>query len=124
MDQVRLEVRDAFRSLEQTEASYEIQKSSLSLAERRVESASLLLRFGRATTRDVLEARDALFDAQNALMQALVDNYNARLDLFLAMGALRIDDSGLWTETVGGAPAEPAMPSPASEFKETASASN
>ncbi len=96
IDRTKLEVRNAIRNLEQAEQSYQIQKNSLSLAERRVESTSLLQQAGRASTRDVLDARDALLEAQNALTSALVDHYYARLDLYLAMEAIKIDDNGIW----------------------------
>ncbi|MCX7765437.1 MAG: TolC family protein [Candidatus Sumerlaeia bacterium] len=96
IDRTKLEVRNAIRNLEQAEQSYQIQKNSLSLAERRVESTSLLQQAGRASTRDVLDARDALLEAQNAVTSALVDHYYACLDLYLAMEAIKIDDNGIW----------------------------
>ncbi len=97
-DRIKLEVRNAYRSLDQAEKSYEIQDISLSLAEQRVESTTLLQQAGRASTRDILEAREALLTAQNALSRALVDHFKARLDLFLAMETLRVNDNGLWVE--------------------------
>ncbi len=97
-DRVKLDVRDAFRQLKQVETSYEIQLSSLELAQKRAESTKLLQKAGRAITRDVLEAEEALLEAQNAVTSALVDNFGARLDLYLAMETLKIDDQGLWTD--------------------------
>ena len=98
IDEIKQEVRNASRSLEQAEQSYNIQKNSLRLAEQRVESTTLLQQAGRASTRDVLESREALLDAQNAVSRALVDHFNARLDLLLAMESLKIRDDGLWME--------------------------
>lgn len=98
-DRIRLEVRNAFRNLDQAEESYRIQMNSLRLAERRVESTSLLQQAGRANTRDVLEAREALLNAQNNVTQAVVDHFNTRLDLSLAMETLRVDDRGFWVGT-------------------------
>lgn len=98
VDRIKQEVRNALRNIDQAEQSYNIQLNSLKLAERRVESTALLLQAGRASTRDVLEAREALLEAQDSVSRALVDHFNARLDLFLAMETLRIDDNGLWTE--------------------------
>jgi outer membrane protein TolC len=95
-DRIRLEVRNAFRNLDQAEESYRIQMNSLRLAERRVESTTLLQQAGRANTRDVLDAREALLDAQNSVTQAVVDHFNTRLDLSLAMETLRVDDRGFW----------------------------
>lgn len=96
IDEVKLGVRNALRNLDQAEQSYRIQTNSLTLAEQRVESTSLLQQAGRASTRDVLEAREALLEAQNQVTRALVEHFNARLDLFLATERLRIDDHGLW----------------------------
>jgi outer membrane protein TolC len=98
VDLVKLDIRNVLRNLEQAEQSYSIQSNSLKLAEQRVESTSLLQQAGRASTRDVLEAREALLEAQNQVSRALVDHFNARLDLFLAMERLRIDDNGIWIE--------------------------
>jgi len=95
-DRIRLEVRNAFRNLDQAEESYRIQMNSLRLAERRVESTTLLQQAGRANTRDVLDAREALLDAQNSVTQAVVDHFNTRLDLSLAMETLLVDDQGFW----------------------------
>lgn len=97
-DNIKLEVRNSFRSLEQTEKSYVIQKNAVMLAEKRVESTTMLQEAGRATTRDVLDARESLLSAQNSLTETLVSHFNARLDLFVSMESLRIDDNGLWME--------------------------
>lgn len=99
IDDIKLEVRNALRNLDQAEKSYEIQKISLGLSEKRVDMTSLFQEAGRsATTRDVLEARRSLLNSQNALTSALIDHYNARLDLFIALESLIIDDNGIWQE--------------------------
>jgi len=102
IDRIKLEVRDQFRNLERARRSYDIQVESVQLAERRVESTVLLQQAGRATTRDVLESRAALLSARNQVTSALVDFFNARLDLLLAIEALRIDNEGFWMAEVGG----------------------
>ena len=60
-DNTALEVRQAYRQLDEAAQRYEIQKNSLELAEKRVESTTMLLQEGRASTRDLLESQDALF---------------------------------------------------------------
>ncbi len=97
-DNVILEVRQAWRRLQQAKQSYEIQKLSLALAERRVESTTLLLEAGRVIPRDLLEAREALVEAQNALTGALIDHTIARLELWRDMETLTINEKGLWEE--------------------------
>ena len=93
-DQVALAVRDAWRQYHRTTKSYEILEISLALAERRVESTTMLQEEGRASTRDVLESRQALLRAQNAMVEALVDCKLASLQLARDMGILVVDDNG------------------------------
>jgi outer membrane protein TolC len=96
VDTVKLDVREAFRQLQQQAESYRIQKSSLTLAEKRVESTSLLLQAGRVTTRDLLESQDALLQAQNDLTAALVAHTIAKLNFFRDIGLLRVRPDGMW----------------------------
>ena len=97
-DNVKLGVRQAWRTLEQTKESYEIQKRSVELAKQRVESTTLLLQAGRASTRDLLESQDALLQAQNALIRALMDHTTARMEFYRDIGTMRVDSKGLWQE--------------------------
>jgi len=91
-DTVILDVRDAYRSLQQAKESFEIQKRSVELAQRRVESTRLLLQAGRAQTRDLLESQSALVEARNALTKAIVDHTIARLQFFRDIGLLEVDE--------------------------------
>jgi len=94
-DNIQFQVREELRELRQTRESYEIQKRAVALAESRVESADLYLQAGRSSTRDLLEAREALVQARNALTAALIDYALARLSLFRDVGALRLDSAGM-----------------------------
>jgi outer membrane protein TolC len=93
-DQVRLAVRQALRQLEQTRETYDIQKLSVTLAERRVESTRILLQAGRATQRDVLDAEGSLLDARNSLTSALVAHSIAELQFQRDVGTLVVDEEG------------------------------
>jgi outer membrane protein TolC len=97
-DTVKLEVRKAYRDLEQAAESYSIQKNSLDLAQKRVESTTLLLEAGRLTTRDLLEAQDALLQAQNNLTDALVSHAIAKLSFFRDIGILQVRPDGMWVQ--------------------------
>jgi len=99
-DQVRLSVRQAWRNLQEAAESYRIQRASVALARRRVESASLLLQRGDATARDVLEAAAALVRAQNALTRTLIDHTLARLALLRDTELLSVDREGVWQEAI------------------------
>jgi len=95
-EKIKLAVRRAYRQLQKTADQYEIQKSSLALAEQRVESNRLLLDAGRATVRVLLDSQDALLDAQNNLTSALVSHLNARLSFFRDVGILQVRPDGMW----------------------------
>lgn len=97
-DQVKLDVRNALRTLLANRESYRIQALAVELASRRVESTQLFLQLGRAEIRDVLEAQEALVSAQNALTAALVSYRVAELELQRDMGVLNVDEQGLWSE--------------------------
>ena len=97
-DRVAVEVRSALRSLEEAARSHAIQLEGVRLAERRVESTRLLLEAGQAQTRDVLDAENDLVEARNALTSALVDHAVARLELERAVGTLRVDGEGGYSE--------------------------
>ena len=97
-DNTALEVRLAYRALGSAAQRYEIQKNSLELAEKRVESTNMLLQEGRASTRDLLESQDALFEAQNDLTAALVDHAIAKLSFYRDIGILEVKPDGMWQE--------------------------
>jgi outer membrane protein TolC len=93
-DDVKQQVRQSWSRLQETRDSYEIQRMSLALAERRANSTSLLLEAGRADTRAMLDAQASLVQAQNALIGALVDHTIARLQLWRDIGTLSVTPQG------------------------------
>ncbi len=98
MDEVKLDVRQAYRRLQEAAESYRIQKNSLKLAEKRVESTSLLLEAGRLRARDLLDAQDDLLKAQNSVTRALVDHAIAKLGFFRDVGVLQVRPDGMWEQ--------------------------
>lgn len=97
-DNVKLDVRGAWRDLEQARLNYEIAEVSLKLSERRVEEQELLAEIGRATTRDLVDAQDDLTSARNSLTDALVSHTISRLGFWRDMGILFIKEDGQWEE--------------------------
>jgi len=97
-DNIKLAIRTALRTLVQTRQSFVIQSSAVDLATTRVKSTEMFLQAGRAEIRDVLEAQEALVQAQDALTAALVNYRIAELQLQRDMGVLEIDEKGLWRE--------------------------
>jgi outer membrane protein TolC len=98
VDQVKLEVRQAYRRLREEAESYRTQELSLELARKRVESTTILLKAGRATTRDLLESQDALLAAQNSVTAALIGHAIAKLGFFADIGLLHVRPDGMWEE--------------------------
>lgn len=97
-DTVKLEVRGAWRTLEQARRNYEVAQESVRLSERRVEEQKLLSELGRATAQDQVDAQNDLIQSQNSLTSALVAHTMARLGFWRDMGILYISNDGLWTE--------------------------
>ncbi|MCC6408592.1 MAG: TolC family protein [Planctomycetes bacterium] len=91
---LRQELGDTRTNLE----AWRIQKNAVALAERRVESTRLNLDAGRAATRDLLEAQEALLEAQNAATQALIDFQLAKLALWRDLELVRVEDQGIQIE--------------------------
>ncbi len=106
-DQVKLDVRNNLRQLLQSREGLRIQALAVKLAQRRVVSSNLFLQAGRAQIRDLLEAENALVQAQNAYTAALVNYRVSELQLQRDMGVLQVDANGLWQEYV---PREPSTP--------------
>ena len=98
VDEVELDVRQAYRQLREAAERYETQNSSLQLGQTRVESTTFLLQAGRVTTRDLLDSQDALLEAQNSMTAALVDHAIAKLSFFRDIGVLQVRPDGMWEQ--------------------------
>lgn len=101
-DEIKLEVRESWRTLEQAKRSYEIAEVGVKLAERRVEEQNLLAELGRAKAQDQVDAQNALNTSKNQQTQALVTHTIARLQFWNNMGILYIKDNGQWEEITDG----------------------
>ncbi len=95
---VKLDIRQAYRQLREAEERYRIQKNSLELAQKRVDSTAMFLKTGRARTRDLLESQDALLEAQNELTDALIGHTIAKLNFFRDIGVLQVRPDGMWEQ--------------------------
>ncbi|MCB1078404.1 MAG: TolC family protein, partial [Verrucomicrobiae bacterium] len=97
-DQVRLQVYDDWRSLEQAKRNFEINELGVQLAERRLEEQELLSDLGRGEARDLVDAQRDLVNSQNQRTQTLVEHTLARLRLWQDMGILYINQDGSWVK--------------------------
>lgn len=98
-DEIKLQVRESWRTLDQAKRSFEISEVGVRIAERRVEEQSLLAELGRAKAQDQVDAQNALSDSKNQRTQALVTHTIARLQFWDNLGILYIKDNGQWKET-------------------------
>lgn len=105
-DQVTADIMQDIRSIRLAEQSLRIQEESIQLAERRLDLASELLRVGQAgggggirrggDARDVVEAQQALLEAQDQYEQARAELQVQVLQFLQDTGTLRLDpDAGL-----------------------------
>jgi outer membrane protein TolC len=97
-DQIELQIRESWRTLEQAKRNYEINEIGVKLAERRVEEQELLAEFGRAKALDQVDAQNALLSSKVQLTQALVAHTIARLQFWDNMGILYIKEDGQWED--------------------------
>ena len=97
-EQIKLQVRDSWRTLDQAKRNYEISEVGVHIAERRVEEQSILAEWGRSNARDQVDAQNALIDSKNQRTQALVTHTIARLQFWNNMGILYIKANGQWEE--------------------------
>jgi len=100
VDNVKLEVRDAWRNLDQARQTYEIQTLGVQISENRVEEQELLAELGEGDALDLVDAQNALTRARNSLTGALIDHTIARLEFWRDMGILFIKEHGQWEEVV------------------------
>jgi len=101
-DQLKLQLRNSWRSLDQARLSYDVAVESVRLSERRVEEQNLLAELGRARAQDQVDAQNALVDSKHQLTQALVNHTITRLQFWNSMGILYIKDNGQWQEVSDG----------------------
>ncbi|OHB53426.1 MAG: hypothetical protein A2Y12_14475 [Planctomycetes bacterium GWF2_42_9] len=99
-DSIKLDIRNALRSLLESRENMYIQVKAVEVAQKRVRSVNLFLEAGRAQIRDLTEAQDALLLTQNNLTSAIVQYRIAELEIQRDMGVLEIDENGLWKEFV------------------------
>ncbi|MDA7597853.1 TolC family protein [bacterium] len=95
-DNVRLQIYDDWRALEQAKRNYEISDLGVSLAVRRLDEQFELADLGRGEARDLVDAQTDLVNAQNQRTATLVTHTLARLRLWQNMGILYINKDGSW----------------------------
>jgi len=96
VDNVKLDVRNAYRGLIETAQRHHIQKMSLELAQERVNNTTMLLQAGRVEARVMLDSQDDLLAAQNDTTTTLVNYMLAKLGFYRDVGILTVKPDGSW----------------------------
>lgn len=98
LDNLKSDLREDLRTLDQSRQSYDIQTRAKQLADRRVESSELSLQAGRVQVRDVVDAQTARVQAYNAATAALVEYHLTRMRLLLDLGILKTAKEKFWLD--------------------------
>jgi outer membrane protein len=85
-DQIVEQVRTAYRRVESARASIDILTKNKAVAEDNINFANLMMEEGVGSSRDVIEAQQALTEADSNLLSAKTDLYLAAIDLKRVMG--------------------------------------
>jgi outer membrane protein TolC len=101
-DNVKLEVRNAWRELDQAKRAYEIAQQTVELNKRRVEEQDLLAELGQVIAQNQVDAQNDLNESMNNLTAALIGHTIARLEFWRDMGILFIKENGQWEEVTDG----------------------
>ena len=95
-DGVERDVRSQLRSLKQVEQQIQLQTEQIAQEQRAVAVTQIRYESGDADSRDLLEARQSLVDAQNELIDLQARHVIARLTLLRTLGVLVLGDDGMW----------------------------
>ncbi|HEX5010576.1 MAG TPA: TolC family protein [Planctomycetota bacterium] len=97
-DNVERDVRSQLRTLRQFDQQIELQKEQIQQELRAVAVTQIKYESGDAQSRDLLDARKSLVEAQNQLIDLQAQHVIARLRLFRNLGILFLGDDGMWIE--------------------------
>ncbi|TWT43869.1 outer membrane channel protein [Phycisphaerae bacterium RAS1] len=98
-DEIERDILNQLRVLTQIEKRIALQQDQIAYETRAVEVTRLRYESGDAETRDLLDARQGLTNAQNALINLKVQHFVARLRLMRGLGVLFVVEDGLWWPT-------------------------
>ncbi|MEQ8409597.1 MAG: TolC family protein [Gammaproteobacteria bacterium] len=97
---IKLDVIDAYRRMNQARKSYDINVTSVQINERRVEEAELRAELGLGDIQDTVDSQNDLTAARTELISSIVDHNIAKLEFWRDVGLLYVDDSGQWEEGI------------------------
>ncbi len=111
-DQQNQGLRQDMRVLKQLEINMEIQRRAVAIAVRRVDQTREVLSeppapaqpgqpastLGPTSAQNLLTALQALSDSQNNFMSVWLQYYSNRLELYVDLGIMRLDERGMWID--------------------------
>ena len=100
MSNIKLDVVDLWRRMNQARKNYEISLTSVQINERRVEEAELRAELGLGDIQDTVDSQNDLTAARTDLINSIVNHNIAKLEFWRDLGLLYVDDSGQWEEGV------------------------
>lgn len=98
VDQMKLDIQDGWRNLEQRRREFEISEVRVKLSQNRREEELLKRELGLGLALDLVDAQNDLINSQNQRTSALISHTIARLGFWRDMGILFIKENGQWEE--------------------------
>ena len=98
VDQMKLDIQDGWRNLEQRKREFEISEIRVELSNNRREEELLKRELGLGLALDLVDAQNDLINSQNERTSALINHTIARLGFWRDMGILFIKENGRWEE--------------------------
>ena len=100
LDEIKLDVLDTWRRMNEARRSYDISVTSVEINERRVEEAELRAELGLGDIQDTVDSQNDLTAAQTELVSSLIEHNIAKLEFWRDVGLLYVDDNGQWEEGI------------------------
>jgi len=98
IDNVKLDVRDAWRNMNQARSNFEIALIGVDLNQNRVDEQELRAEIGEGDILDQVDAQNSLTASQNDLTTQIVAYRIALIEFWRDMGILFIKENGQWEE--------------------------
>ena len=100
VDDVKLDVIDTWRRMNEASKNYDINVTSVEINERRVEEAELRAELGLGDIQDTVDSQNDLTASQTDLVSSIVEHNIAKLEFWRDIGLLYVNDNGQWEEGV------------------------
>ncbi len=99
-DDIIMQIRNSYRRMKEARSKYQVELQNLRVARKRTDNSVLLLQYGRASTRDMLDAHEDLFESKDAVAETLVECITASLDYYRDTGMMKIRPDDTWENEI------------------------